>query len=215
MGLSLKSISNPISPSSGMNRMRDSNSEAKNHTRRLSNSRAPRNETCSTTTAASSVGSATRRRPRMTTLPGISMITPSATEMSVGVPQPILAIGPMRNMPSRGGKIARRSLRILGAFSMMFVGKRMLLMAPVRIPLASGSRSMPRLRPRRPPTPIRVKPYPSWKPGLNSAVMMASSENPGWPPGSLVVISPMALSDSKLPTVSSSAPAYSPFSKSR
>ena len=32
-------------------------------------------------------------------LPGISMITPSETLISVGVPQPIFAIGPIRNVP--------------------------------------------------------------------------------------------------------------------
>ncbi len=57
------------------------------------------NVTCSTSTGSSSVGRASLSRPRITTLPGISMITPSETLMSVGVPQPIFAIGPMRNVP--------------------------------------------------------------------------------------------------------------------
>ena len=78
--------------------------------------------------------------------------------ISVGVPQPIFAIGPMRNVPGFGGKIARRSLRIFGAFAMTSVGNRMLLTAPVRTPSASGSSSTPRLSPSRPPTPISVKP---------------------------------------------------------
>ena len=55
--------------------------------------------------------------------------------ISVGVPQPIFAIGPIRKVPACGGKIARRSLMIFGAFAMMSVGNRMLLIAPVRIPL--------------------------------------------------------------------------------
>ena len=63
----------------------------------------------------------------------------------------------------------------------------MLLTAPVRTPCASGSSSIARLRPSRPPTPISVKPKPSWKPGLNSAVMMISSEKPGVPSGQLRV----------------------------
>ena len=52
-----------------------------------------------------------------------------------------------------------------------------------------------RLRPSSPPTPISVKPKPSWMPVPNSAVMMISSEKPGWPSGSFVVMRPMALSD--------------------
>ncbi len=158
LGLSLKSISSPISPSSVMKSTRDSYSVAKNQMRRLSNSSAPMKVTCSTSTAVSSVGSAARKRPRMTTLPGISMMTPSARLISVGVPQPILAIGPMRKMPSCGGKMARRSLRILGAFATTSVGKRMLLTAPVRTRSASGSSSIVRLRPSSPPTPMRTKP---------------------------------------------------------
>ena len=35
-------------------------------------------------------------------LPGISMMTPSETLTSVGVPQPSFAIGPIRNVPCCG-----------------------------------------------------------------------------------------------------------------
>ena len=91
----------------------------------------------------------------------------------------------------------------------------MLLTAPVRTPCASGSSSTARLRPSSPPTPMSVKPKPSWKPGTNSTVMMISSEKPGVPSGIFVLIRPIALSDRKLAMVSSSAPAYSPLSKSR
>ena len=62
-GSSLKSMSSPISPSSVMKRMRDSNSEAKNQMRRLSNSSAPMKVTCRTISAASSVGSASLEAP--------------------------------------------------------------------------------------------------------------------------------------------------------
>ena len=50
-------------------------------------------------------------------LPGISMMTPSERLISVGVPQPSFAIGPIRNVPSCGGKNARRSLMICGALA--------------------------------------------------------------------------------------------------
>ena len=45
------------------------------------------------------------------------MITPSERLTSVGVPQPSFAIGPIRNVPCCGGKIARRSLMIRGALA--------------------------------------------------------------------------------------------------
>jgi hypothetical protein len=86
------------------------------------------------------------------------MMTPSETDTSVGVPQPIFAIGPIRKVPCFGGKITRRSLMIRGAFSITFVGNRIPLIAPVRTPAAIGSSSIPRLSPSRPPTPMRVKP---------------------------------------------------------
>ena len=75
----------------------------------------------------------------MAMLPGISMMTPSETLISVGVPQPSFAIGPIRKMPSCGGKIARRSLMIFGALAMTSCGNRMLSIAPVRTPSTSAS----------------------------------------------------------------------------
>jgi hypothetical protein len=113
---------------------------------------------CSSSTGSSAVGRFTASRPRITTFPGISMMTPRDTLMSVGVPHPSFAMGPIRNLPLTGGKIARRSLRMRGAFSMMLVGKRIPLTAPVRTPSASGSSSTARLRPSSPPTPMSVKP---------------------------------------------------------
>ena len=63
---------------------------------------------------------------------------------------------------------------------------------PVRTPSRSASTFIVRLMPSSPPTPVRVKPKPSWI-GGNSAVMMISSEKPGLPSGSRVVSSPIAL----------------------
>ena len=52
-----------------------------------------------------------RKMPRMAASPGgISMMTPSERLIKVGSPQPIFAIGPMRNVPCCGGKMARKSL---------------------------------------------------------------------------------------------------------
>ena len=48
---------------------------------------------------------------------GISMMIPSDRLTSVGVPQPSLAIGPIRKTPCWGGKIVRRSLMMRGAFA--------------------------------------------------------------------------------------------------
>ena len=110
---------------------------------------------------------------------GISMITPSETLTSVGSPQPSLAIGPIRNVPCCGGKIARRSLMIRGAFAITFCGNMIVSMASLRTASISGWKSIVRLSPSSPPTAFSVKPKPSWMPGPNSAVMMISSEKPG------------------------------------
>ena len=69
------------------------------------------------------------------------MMTPSETLMSVGVPQPILAIGPMRNVPSCGGKKVRRSLMIFGALAIMSFGNMIDSIAPVRTPSISAADS--------------------------------------------------------------------------
>ena len=81
---------------------------------------------------------------------GISMITPSERLISVGSPQPSFAIGPIRNVPCCGGKNARRSLMIRGAFAITSCGNMTLLIAPVRTPSISGWKSIVRLRPSRP-----------------------------------------------------------------
>ena len=102
-----------------------------------------------------------------------------------------------------------------GAFATTFVGNMIPLIAPVRTPCISASSRIVRFSPSRPPTPISVKPKPSWNPVPNSAVMITSSEKPFEPSGILVVMSPIALSERKSATVSSSAPAYSPCSGSK
>ena len=112
-------------------------------------------------------------------LPGISMMMPSDRLTSVGVPQPSFAIGPMRNVPSCGGKKARRSLMIFGAFATMSCGNMMLLDragADAFAAAPAGSSSGSGRAGRRPPS--SVKPKPSWMPVPNSAVMMMSSEKP-------------------------------------
>ena len=143
-------------------------------------------------------------------LPGISMITPSETLISGGVPQPTLAIGPMTKRPCSGGKKDLRSEMIRGAFATTSWGNITDSIAPVRTPSMIASRRMPRLSPRIPPTPRRVKPKPSWSPPGNSAVITTSREKPVDPSGILVVIRPIALSDRNSANSSSSAPAYSP-----
>ena len=147
---------------------RSASRTARRRTRRacLSNSIAPTKLTCSTSTATSSAGSATRSTPTIAMLPGISMMTPSDRLTSVGVPQPSLAIGPIRNVPCCGGKNARRSLMIRGALATTSLREhhavdRAGADALARAPRASSSR----LRPSRPPTPSSVKPKPSWMPG--------------------------------------------------
>ena len=94
-------------------------------------------------------------------LPGISMMMPSERLTSVGVPQPSFAIGPMRNVPSCGGKNVRRSLMIFGALAMTSFGNMTDSMAPVRTPSASACRFIVRFRPSSPPTASSVKPKPS------------------------------------------------------
>ena len=113
-------------------------------------------------------------------LPGISMMTPSETLISVGVPQPSFAIGPIRNVPCCGGKIVAQVAddpRRVGDD----VGREHDAVdragAHALAPAARAASS--RLRPSSPPTPSSVKPKPSWMPGPNSAVMMISSEKPG------------------------------------
>ena len=128
----------------------------------------------------------------------------------VGVPQPSFAIGPIRKRPSIGGKMRFRSPMMRGAFATMSCGKSTLLSEPSRTPARSGSKRIVRLSPISPPTPISVKPKPSWI-GGNSAEMMMSSEKPGWPSGSLVLRMPTAWTSIVPWNLSSSPPAYSPF----
>ena len=62
----------------------------------------------------------------------------------------------------------------------------MLSSEPSRTPAPQRVERAVRLTPSSPPTPISVKPKPSWI-GANSAVMMMSSEKPALPSGSFVL----------------------------
>ena len=96
------------------------------------------------------------------------------------------------------------------ALAMTSCGNRIVSIEPDRAPCASASRSTLRLRPTRPPTPIRVKPKPSWMPGLNSTEMIARNEKPSEPSGNFVVITPIAVTDTTSSRLSWRMPAYSP-----
>ena len=89
------------------------------------------------------------------------------------------------------------------------------LIALVRMPSISACKFIVRLSPSSPPTASSVKPNPSWMPVPNSTEMMISREKPLEPSGILVEMMPNALSAMTPLKVSSSAPAYSPRSKSR
>ncbi len=213
-GSSPQATSRPISPVMVRKTIRESNSEAKKYSRLRSNSIAPAKLTCSLISGASSVGSTTLSTPTMAMLPGISMITPTEAVISAGVPQPILTIGPTRNVPCLAGKKARRSLRIRGALATTSRGNITDSTAPLRTPSIRAGRFIVRLTPSSPPTPSSTKPKPSWIPPGNSAVMTISIENPGEPSGLRVVISPIAATVRKSAMTSSRAPAYSPRSVS-
>ncbi len=58
----------------------------------------------------------------------------------VGVPQPSLAIGPIRKRPSIGGKMRLRSPMMRGALATTSRGKRTLLSEPSRTPARNGSK---------------------------------------------------------------------------
>ena len=59
-----------------------------------------------------------------------SITTPSFTSMRIGAPQPILATGPIRCCPSRGGRIAAMSSRIVAAFAIGSAGNKRLVKRP-------------------------------------------------------------------------------------
>ena len=91
-------------------------------------------------------------------LPGISMMTPSDRLTSVGVPQPSLAIGPIRNVPC-----CRREDRAQVADDLRRVGDDVVREQDAvdragAHALRQRLERIVRLRPSRPPTPISVKP---------------------------------------------------------
>ena len=200
-----------MSPSSVNSTRRLSNSDALNQSMPWSKSMPPAKLTCSLIRAASSAGRKQRSTPRKTICGvGISRMTPISSEISVGVPQPSLPMGPSRKWPSSMGKIAFRSLTIRVILATTSCGNRMLFIAPVRTPSISALVSSVRLWPSRPPTPISVKPKPSWI-GMNSAVIRTRSAKPLLPSGIFVLMMPTALRSMMSWKVSSSAPKYSPF----
>ena len=101
-----------------------------------------------------------------------------------------------------------------GALAITSLGNSTLSIEPDVAPRASASRSTERLMPTRPPTPISVKPKPSWIPGLNSTLMIATNANPLPTSGSLVEMTPIAVTLTSSRIDSSSTPAYSPRSTS-
>ena len=70
---------------------------------------------------------------------GISRIRPMSSVTSAGVPQPSLAIGPMRKRPSCGGNMRFRSLMMRGALATRSRGNRIDSIEPSRIPRRSWS----------------------------------------------------------------------------
>ncbi len=97
------------------------------------------------------------------------MMIPTATLTSVGVPQPSLTIGPIRNVPCFAGKNrAQVADRIRGALATTSCGNITDSMAPLRTPSISACRFIVRFSPTSPPTAISVKPKPSWMPVPNS-----------------------------------------------
>ena len=88
-------------------------------------------------------------------------------------------------------------------------GKRTLSSTRVRRPDCSWLVEMPCWRPMMPPTPLSVKPKPSWT--ARELAVDEEQQRPAVPPpGSFVVRMPIALIDTG-PIDSSRTPAYSPF----
>jgi hypothetical protein len=96
--------------------------------------------TCKCRIGKSSAGSAASSTPRIAKSPGgISTMTASARLTNVGLPHPSFAIGPIKKVPSLGGKKVSRSLMMRGALATTSVGNIRLLMALVRTPSAMAS----------------------------------------------------------------------------
>ena len=188
---------------------------ALNHTSPRSKSMPPAKLTCSRSSGASSAGMLTRSTPMMTSDgTGMSRTTPISSEIIVGVPQPSLPIGATTKWPSASGKIVLMSLAIRLMLATTSCGNRIEFTAPVRTPAISAGVSRVRLRLSRPPTPIRVKPKPSWI-GVNSAVTSTRKAKPSRPSGNLVLMIPKALRSMTPWKDSSSAPMYSPAAGSK
>ena len=188
--------------------MRESNRPASKAMSFLSCSQEPRKLTWMRIRATFSCGRTTFKIPSRAILTGLgtSMTRPSSRLIRVGTPQPSLAIGPKTNLSANGGKICRRSLIKRWALATISCGKSTEARALVLMPSRSTSILVVRFRPNRPPTPLRVKPKPSWM-GVNSAVIRINRLKPSLPSGRRVVRRPMALSENNPWNSSSRAPA--------
>ena len=115
-------------------------------------------------------------------------------------------MGPNTNRPSATGNASLRLPMISTAWATGSGGNSRDSSPPVCSWLRSTSGAIVRFAPTSPPTPLRVKPNPSWI-GGNSAVMISRSENPLRPEGNRVLMSPIAFSDSQPATSSWRMPA--------
>ena len=138
---------------------------------------------------------------------GISMMTPSDRLISVGSPQPSLAIGPIRNVPCCGGKNACRSLMIRGALATTFCGNMMLSIASVRTPSISGWKSIDAVQPEQPADRQQREAEAELDAGAEIGGDDDQQREPAEPSGILVVISPIACRLRKSAKTSCSAPA--------
>ena len=125
---------------------------------------------------------------------------------SVGEPQPMRAIGPNTWRPAAGGNTVASVATSCWAWPTGSDGKSTESSAPDLSPARSGSIATVRLIPSRPPTPLSVKPSPSWhrrELGRDDDQEGVAGDAAGQP----VVNSPTALS--AMPENESwSAPAY-------
>ena len=151
----------------------------------------------------SSRGSTALNAPSSDTVSGSGswIATPASSSTTVGVPQPTFTIGPNTYWPAAEGKIESISDRISAASAIAFSGNRIASSDPERTASPSASSSRPRSIPTSPPTPLRVKPKPSWTAGKRAA-RLRNSDQPSGELGTWVSRMPVATSPT--PSTSSS-----------
>ena len=139
--------------------------------------------TCSSRIGRSSRGSTALSAPSSEIVTGSgSWITrPASSSISVGVPQPIFTIGPNTYWPGAVGKTASISARIGAAWAIASSGNMIESSDPLRTASPSASSSSPRSMPTSPPTPLSVKPKPSWIPVNVAARLRNRDQRPGAP----------------------------------